>query len=141
MTINPLLAPISSLLDYASIRPEHIESAIPSLIEEARAAVEKVAADTGPATWQSVVEPLEDASERLWRAWSVAGHLNGVLNTPEIRNAYNACLPAITAYSTWVGLHKGLYAQYRRLKESGEFNTLPPERQRIVELALRDFRL
>ncbi|HLT99489.1 MAG TPA: M3 family metallopeptidase [Burkholderiaceae bacterium] len=141
MTTNPLLAPISSLLDYAAVRPEHIESAIPALIEEARAAVEKVATDTGPATWQSVIEPLEDASERLWRAWSVAGHLNGVLNTPEIRNAYNACLPAITAYSTWVGLHKGLYAQYRRLHESQEFATLPPARQRIVELALRDFRL
>ncbi len=141
MITNPLLAPIHSLLDYAAVRPDHIESAIPALIEEARAAVEKVAANSGPVTWQTVVEPLEDASERLWRAWSVAGHLNGVLNTPEIRNAYNACLPAVTAYSTWVGLHRGLYGQYLRLRESEAFEALPPARQRIIELALRDFRL
>lgn len=141
MTPNPLLAPISSLLDYAAIRPEHIESAIPALIAEARTAVERVAESSEPPSWQSIVDPLEDASERLWRAWSVAGHLNGVLNTPEIRNAYNACLPAITAYSTWVGLHKGLYAQYRRLRESTVFGELSPARRRIVELALRDFRL
>lgn len=141
MSVNPLLVPISSLLDYAAIRPEHIESAIPALIAEAREAVEAVAASTEDPSWQSIVEPLEDASERLWRAWSVAGHLNGVMNTPEIRNAYNACLPAITAYSTWVGLHKGLYAQYLRLKESTAFPALSAARQRIVELALRDFRL
>lgn len=141
MSLNPLLAPIHSLLDYAAIQPEHIESAIPSLIAQAREAVEAVATSTAAPSWQSIIEPLEDASERLWRAWSVAGHLNGVMNTPEIRNAYNACLPAITAYSTWVGLHKGLYAQYRRLKESPVFATLPAARQRIVDLALRDFRL
>lgn len=141
MSVNPLLAPIDSLLDYAAIRPEHIESAIPALIAEARAAVELVAACTEEPSWQNIVEPLDEASERLWRAWSVAGHLNGVMNTPEIRNAYNACLPAITAYSTWVGLHQGLYGQYRRLKESPVFGKLPLARQRIVELALRDFRL
>lgn len=141
MSLNPLLAPISSLLDYAAIRPEHIESAIPTLIEEARNAVERAADPALPATWDAIIEPLEDASERLWRAWSVAGHLNGVVNTPEIRNAYNACLPAITAYSTWVGLHRGLYAQYQRLSEASVFKTLTPARRRIVELALRDFRL
>ena len=141
MSVNPLLAPIDSLLNYAAIQPEHIEAAIPALIADAREAVEAVAASTEPPTWQSIVEPLEDASERLWRAWSVAGHLNGVMNTPDIRNAYNACLPAITAYSTWVGLHQGLYAQYKRLKTSAGFAELSSARQRIVDLALRDFRL
>ena len=141
MSVNPLLAPINSLLDYAAIQPEHIEAAIPALIADAREAVEVVAACQDAPSWQNIIEPLEDASERLWRAWSVAGHLNGVMNTPEIRNAYNACLPEITAYSTWVGLHKGLYAQYLRLKESSEYGGLTSARQRIVDLALRDFRL
>ena len=141
MSLNPLLAPISSLLDYAAIRPEHIESAIPALIEDARQAVERAADPALPLSWNAIIEPLEDASERLWRAWSAAGHLNSVVNTPEIRNAYNACLPAITAYSTWVGLHRGLYAQYRRLRDSSAYAELSASRRRIVELALRDFRL
>lgn len=141
MSENPLLAPISSLIDYASVRPEHIEAAIPELIAEAREAVERVATTQLPATWESIVDPLEDASERLWRAWSVAGHLNAVINTPALRDAYNACLPEITAYSTWVGLHKGLYTQYRRLKQSKAFTQLTAARQRIVDMALRDFRL
>lgn len=141
MSLNPLLAPISSLLDYAAIRPEHIESAIPELIAEARLAVDRASNPSLPLSWDAIIEPLEDVSERLWRAWSVAGHLNSVVNTPELRAAYNACLPEITAYSTWVGLHQGLYAQYRRLHDSPVYAQLNAPRRRIIDLALRDFRL
>lgn len=141
MTQNPLLAPISTLIDYSSVKPEHIEPAIAHLIAETRTAVD-CAADPGlPATWTAIVEPLEDASEKLWRAWSVAGHLNAVVNTPELRAAYNQCLPLVTEFSTWVGLHTGLYEQYKRLQASEGFAQLPAVRQRIVDLALRDFRL
>src|SRR3546814_14777049 len=84
---NPLLSPISSLIDYSAVRPDHIEPAITALIDDARKAVDR-SADAGlPASWETVVEPLEDASETLWRAWSVAGHLNAVVNTPELRTA------------------------------------------------------
>ncbi|HWL27337.1 MAG TPA: M3 family metallopeptidase [Burkholderiaceae bacterium] len=141
MTQNPLLVPLLSLIDYASITPEHIEPAISTLIGEARQAVEQAAAWDGPATWEAIVEPMEEASERLWRAWSVAGHLNAVVNTPELRAAYNQCLPLVTEFSTWVGLHAGLYGQYKRLKASTAFSALSGVRQRIIDLALRDFRL
>lgn len=141
MTQNPLLVPLLSLIDYASITPEHIEPAITTLIDQARQSIEQSAGCTGPATWETIIEPMEDTSERLWRAWSVAGHLNAVVNTPELRAAYNQCLPLVTEFSTWVGLHTGLYGQYKRLKESAAFAQLSPVRQRIIDLALRDFRL
>jgi len=141
MTQNPLLAPIDSFIDYAAIEPVHIEPAIDTLIDQARAAVEHAADPALPATWDAIVDPLDDGTEPLWRAWSVAGHLNAVVDTPPLREAYNKCLPKVTEFSTWIGLHKGLYAQYKRLHESSEFTRLPPVRQRIVELALRDFRL
>ena len=141
MMSNPLLAPISSLLDYSGIKPEHIEPAMTALIEEARRAVERSADPGLPATWEAVMEPLEDSSEKLWRAWSAAGHLNAVVNTPELRAAYNQCLPLVTEFSTWVGLHTGLYAQYQRLKQSPGYERLTPVRRRVLDLALRDFRL
>jgi oligopeptidase A len=141
MNQNPLLVPLTSLIDYAGITPGHIEPAITTLIAQARQSVEQTAGSEGPATWETVIEPMEDASERLWRAWSVAGHLNAVVNTPELRAAYNECLPLVTEFSTWVGLHTGLYEQYKRLKASAAFSQLTPVRQRIIDLALRDFRL
>ncbi|MVW80612.1 M3 family metallopeptidase [Bordetella sp. 02P26C-1] len=141
MTQNPLLAPVSDLIDYAAVQPAHIVPAIETLLEGAREAVDAAADESLPATWEAVVQPLDTASERLWRAWSVAGHLNAVVNTPELREAYNAALPLVTEFSTWVGLHEGLYKQYQRLHAAADFAQWDPVRRRVIELALRDFRL
>lgn len=141
MSQNPLTVPMTQLIDYAAVAPAHIEPAITALIEVARRAVLHASDSALPATWDAIIEPLQDASETLWRAWSVAGHLNAVVNTPELRTAYNDCLPLITEFSTWVGLHEGLFNQYQRLKASNEYSQLTPVRQRIIDLALRDFRL
>src|SRR5690606_246476 len=141
MTQNPLLVPIDALIDYAAIQPSDIEPAITALIEKARAAVDRAADPALPPSWEAIVDPLDDDAEPLWRAWSVAGHLNAVVDTPALREAYNRCLPKVTEFSTWIGLHKGLYAQYKRLREDPAFASWPATRQRIVELALRDFRL
>jgi Zn-dependent oligopeptidases len=138
---NPLLAPLAELIDYAAVRPAHIEPAIEALLADARSAVERAADPALPPTWEDVVQPLDIACEKLWRAWSVAGHLNAVVNTPELRQAYNAMLPKVTEFSTWVGLHEGLYRQYQRLQQAPDYAAWPAVRRRIVELALRDFRL
>ena len=141
MPQNPLLAPVSGLIDYAAVRPAHIVPAIQELLSIARQAVEAAADPALPAEWDTVVQPLDTATEQLWRAWSVAGHLNAVVNTPELREAYNAALPLVTEFSTWVGLHEGLYRQYQRLQATPGFDGWDPVRRRVVELALRDFRL
>ncbi|CAB3898634.1 M3 family metallopeptidase [Achromobacter mucicolens] len=141
MTQNPLLAPVSELVDYAAVKPAHIVPAVEELLGIARKAVDQAADPALAPTWEAVVEPLDTASERLWRAWSVAGHLNAVVNTPELREAYNAALPLVTEFSTWVGLHEGLYKQYQRLAAAPDFASWTPVRRRIVEMGLRDFRL
>ncbi|WP_312432418.1 M3 family metallopeptidase [Achromobacter sp.] len=141
MTQNPLLAPVSELVDYAAVKPAHIVPAVEELLGIARKAADQAADPALAPTWEAVAEPLDTASERLWRAWSVAGHLNAVVNTPELREAYNAALPLVTEFSTWVGLHEGLYKQYQRLAASPDFASWTPVRRRIVEMALRDFRL
>lgn len=139
--MNPLLVPIDSLIDYKAVKPEHIQPAIESMLEKARAAV-NAAADPGlPATWEAVVTPLDDATEPLWRAWSAVGHLKSVMNTPALREAFNAMLGPVTEYATWVGLHEGLFKQYLRLLASDGFAQWPQVRRRVIELAVRDFRL
>jgi oligopeptidase A len=139
--MNPLLVSMDVLIDYAAIKPEHITPAIEQLLGVAREAVTAAANPALEASWDAIVTPLDDASEPLWRAWSVAGHLNSVVNTPELRDVYNAMLGQITEFSTWVGLHVGLYAQYQRLHLSPDFKDGSPARKRVIELALRDFKL
>jgi len=128
---------MTALLNYAVMTPAHVQPAITQLLQDARAVVARTVASECAATWEAIIEPMETTVARLWRAWSAVGHLNAVLNTPELRAAYNDCLPHVTEFSTWVGMHGGLYAQYQRLQKTA----LSPQRQRIVELALRDMRL
>jgi len=137
---NPLFTE-RDLQAFDAIRPEHIAPAINELIARTRAAVERAADPALPPTWDNIVDELDDASERLSRAWSAAGHLNSVVNTPELREAYNESLPAVSEFWTWVGLHEGLYLQYKRLADSAEYAAMSPTRKRIVDLALRGFRL
>ncbi len=139
--MNPLLVSMNALIDYAAIKPEHITPAIEQLLATAREAVTAAANPELALSWDAIITPLDDASEPLWRAWSVVGHLNSVVNTPELRDVYNAMLGQITEFSTWVGLHVGLYTQYQRLHQCPDFKNWSPARKRVIELALRDFKL
>src|SRR5579862_4649102 len=135
---NPLLES-QPLPQFPSIRPEHVEPAIRTLLEENRARIAELTALPEP-TFASLVEPLEDMHHRLSRVWSPVSHLNAVLNTPELRAAYNACLPLLSAYQTDLAQSEPLYRAYQRIAER-EGADLEPTQRAVLEHALRDFRL
>jgi len=135
---NPLLE-FSALPRYADVRPAHVAPAVDLLLAEARAAVAR--AEQAAPAWETFVEPLEDANERLGRAWGLVSHLHAVLDNPELRAVYNENLPKLTRFWTELGHNEVLFARYRALRDSPAFSALTPARQRIVENALRDFRL
>ena len=135
---NPLLtdAPLPS---FGEIAARHIEPAIRQLLDDNRAEIAGLLA-TGANGWDTLVVPLERMHHRLARAWSPAGHLNGVMNSDELRAAYNACLPLLTAYHTELGQNADLCAAYQAVMDA-EGDRLAPEQRKVVENALRDFRL
>ncbi len=137
---NPLLD-FSGLPRFDELRPGHVAPAIEQLLADARATLARVAAAEVPASWDAFVAPLDDANERVSRAWSQVAHLHAVLDSTELRAAYNDNLPKVTQYWTELGQHAALFEKYRALAASDEFATLAPARRRIVENALRDFRL
>ncbi|MGQ5523526.1 M3 family metallopeptidase [Chitinimonas sp. PSY-7] len=136
---NPLLD-LSGLPRFADIQPEHIAPAIDQLLEEARAAV-KAAEVVNPVNWDSFVNPLDDATEKLGRAWGQVSHLQAVVNTPALREAYNTNLPKVSQFGAEVGQNLALFAQYKKLAAGPEFASFSPARKRIIDNALRDFRL
>jgi oligopeptidase A len=137
---NPLLD-FGGLPRFGAFTPECVTPAIDRLLEQARAAVAIAEHPDTPAAWPSFVQPLEDATERLGRAWGMVGHLNGVADTPELRAVFNENLPKVTEFWTAVGQNAALFAKYKALRASPDFRSLTPAQQRIVEHALRDFRL
>jgi len=138
---------MNSLLDFSGLprfpdfKPALVTPAVEQLLAENRALIERAAAPGVPATWRDFVQPLEEANERLHRAWGMVGHLNAVMNSPELREAYNSNLPKVTQYYTDLGQHPGLYAQFKALKGGPEFEGLTRAQRKIVENELRDFRL
>ncbi|MCA3179359.1 MAG: M3 family metallopeptidase [Burkholderiales bacterium] len=137
---NPLLD-FGGLPRFAAFDPAHVAPAIDALLGQACAAVETAAQPDTPATWDDFVRPLEDATERLARAWGMVGHLNGVADTPELRAAYNETLPKVTEFWTALGQNEALFAKYTVLRASAAFERMTVPQKRIVEHALRDFRL
>jgi oligopeptidase A len=137
---NPLLD-FSGLPRFGEIRPEHVTPALDVLLADAQNAVDRALADETPATWSEVVDATERATEPLARAWGIAGHLNGVADTPELRAAYGENLPRVTEFWSSVGQNLALFEKYRAISASPEYHALSTERKKILENALRDFRL
>src|SRR2546423_7443966 len=136
--MNPLLD-FSGLPRFSEVKPEHVSPAIDALLAEARGATD--AATQAPPNWNEFVAPLEDANERLGRAWGQVAHLHAVMDSPQLREAYNANLPKLTQYWTELGQNQQLFEKYQALAASAEYMTLGSARRRIIDNALRDFRL
>ncbi|MDP2070353.1 M3 family metallopeptidase [Methylotenera sp.] len=141
---NPLLH-FSGLPKFEEIKAEHVSPAIDCLLAEARATIEALAQSdsqsNGEVTWDNFAAKLEDMEEKLSRAWSQVGHMNGVVNSPELREAYNENLSKLTDFYADLGQDERLYAKFRTLRASPEFNTFTASQKKIVENELRDFRL
>ena len=138
--MNPLLD-FSGLPRFGAINVSHVQPAIETLIAENRALVERLVASDAAPTWDNFVLPLDDANERLSRAWGQVGHLNAVVNTPELRAAYNSVLPAVTQYFSGLGQDERLFRAYKAIRASAQFASLDAAQKQTLENELRDFRL
>ncbi len=137
---NPLLD-FTDHPRFDAIRPEHVTPAIALLLDEGRKMIAQLEASQAAPTWDSFVEPLENVTEKLGRAWSVVGHLNSVVNTPELRAVYNENQPLVTDFWTELGQNEALFARYKALQQAPEYAHLTPARKRIIDNAVRDFKL
>lgn len=137
---NPLLD-FSGLPHFEEINIGHITPAIETLLSENKVIIDKIRHDSQSPTWQTFVQPMVDANERLSRAWGQISHLNAVMNTPELREMYNKNLPLITQFYAELSQDEQLFGKFKQLRASNEFDLLSPARKKIVENELRDFRL
>lgn len=137
---NPLLTD-SELPLFSEIRPEHVEPAIDQLLQNARKTVADCLSAASDFSWQNLIEPIENAEDRLGKAWSPASHLNSVVDSEALRDAYNACLPKLSDYSTEMGQNEALFRAYRAIADSPDYGKLDRAQRKVIANALQDFRL
>ncbi|HKJ53792.1 MAG TPA: M3 family metallopeptidase [Gammaproteobacteria bacterium] len=136
---NPLLEP-GALPAFSKISPPIIKPAIEQLIAQNRETISTLTA-LKRHDWNTLIKPLELMNDRLDKAWSPVRHLNSVKSSPELREAYNACLPLLSEYSTEISQNRALYRAYREIEASDEFAAFDPARRKTITDALRHFRL
>jgi len=138
--MNPLLD-FSSLPRFAEFKLEHVTPALDQLLTENRELIARQEADERQPSWDNFVAPLDDANERLRRAWGQVAHLNAVNNSPALRETYNANLGRISQYFTELSQSEALFRKYKALRASADFSAFKQAQRKVIDNELRDFRL
>ncbi len=137
---NPLLQS-TALPQFSKIQPEHLVPAIEHLISAYHGQVEGLLTSNTTYTWNNLIHPLEELAEKLDRAWSPVSHMNAVVNSDALREVYNACLPKLSNLATEMGQNEALFQAYQQIAGGREYKKLDPARKKVIDNALRDFRL
>jgi oligopeptidase A len=140
MMNNPVLNR-QSLPLFDQIKPDHISPAIESILKEANTLIESLKKKSATASWENFVEPIEIISEKISRAWGQIEHLNAVVNSDNLRKAYNDNLIKLTEFYTNLSQDESLYNKYQSLKDSEAFKSLTSSQKRIIDNVLREFKL
>ncbi len=137
---NPLLE-MNGLPPFSLIKPEHVEAAIDEMLARTRSALDVLLESQKELDYESLIVPIMRLWEDLSRVWSPVKHLNSVMNSDELRKAYNACVPKITEFYTEVGQNPVLYGHYKKIADAASFADLDPVQQQVVTKEVRDFHL
>ncbi len=140
MTIaNPLLT-LAPPLAFDQVAPEQIGPAIEALISQARARIDAIAACPEPRTWANTMGAFDTCTDPLDLAVSIIHHLQAVVSTPELRQAWNDVQPAISAFASSIVLHAGLWQAFNAYAATSEAQALPGIRARYLHKTIEEFR-
>ena len=138
-TSNPLLAG-QGLPAFDQIQPGLIVPGMTQLLQELARELTDLEAQIAP-TWEKLVEPLTRIEERLSWSWGIIGHLMGVKNSPELRQAYETVQPQVVEFISRLSQSKPIYEAFSSLRQGESWGQLDEAQQRIVEASLRDAQL
>jgi len=141
MTNSSQRLSVQVLPKFSQLKPEHIRSIIEQAISNCKKTLTQVLINNQRFTWQNLVMPLDESDDILTKLWSPVSHMNSVVNSDTLRQAYEECLPLLSEYSTFVGQNQALFEAYQQLSQSDEYPTLSIAQQKVVDNALRDFTL
>ncbi|WP_216920935.1 M3 family metallopeptidase [Synechococcus sp. CCAP 1479/9] len=141
----PALLAGEGLPRFEAITPDQVVAHIPALLGTLQAELDRLEADLAAAAgagrtlaWAEVMDPLHRLGERLRWSWGVVSHLNGVCNSPELREAHASQQAAVVAFGNRAGQSRVLFEALRSLQAQGG---LDPTQERILTAEIRDMEL
>ena len=138
--LNNALIESGQLPAFNKIQPAEIKPEIERIINHNRLEIKRLA-QQNQHNWDNLIKPLSLLNDQLDKTWSPIRHLNSVKSSPELRDAYNGCLPLLSEYATEVSQNRDLYQGYLHIADSDEFSSFSEAQQKAVTDALLHFRL
>jgi len=129
------------LPNFSAIQIAQLPTQLKALLADCRRRIADLVNQQPPFHWDNLMAPLEEVDDRIDKFWSPVSHLNSVMNSDELRAAYDVCQPLLTAYHSEMGQHRPLYEAVSSLADSPDFATFSPARQQAIRHLVRDFRL
>ena len=136
---NPLLT-LEFRIPFDGIRAADVEPAAAELLRDARARLEAIAAQPGERTFENTMRALDHLTEPLDCAMGVVRHLESVATYPELRSAFNAVQPEVSAFYSSIPLQEGLWKGIKAYAATPEGAGLAGERRRYLGKTVDDFR-
>ena len=129
--------PTVSLPQFTHIDIDTFVDRLDALLNTNLQQIKKLLAQHSNFNWNNLMRPMEDMDDALERFWSPLGHLHAVVNSPALRDCYQACLPKLSAYEAAIGHNQALYDAIKSLDK----NALDKTQRKIIDDTLRDFKL
>ena len=142
MTSNSPLLAGSGLPAFQTINADQVSKDIPQLLSRLEAKLQALEQDLssaidadGPLHWSQVMGPLQQIGESLRWSWGVVSHLNGVCNSPELREAHAAQQPEVVRLGNRLGQSRVIYQALCLLRDKPA-ESLNPAQQRVLSAEL-----
>jgi len=137
--VNPLLQ-IRFQIPFDQIRAEHVEPAVTELLRDAHEKLDRITSETAPRSFANTMDALDDLTVHLDYAMGITRHLEAVSTTPELRAAYNAVQPEVSAFYSSLPLNEALWKTVQSYAATAEAGKLSGARQRFLEKTIDNFR-
>ena len=131
--MNPLLE-ISFRVPFDQIQAAQVEPAIDALLADAARRLDETIASPEP------LHALDTMTERLEYAMNVVRHLESVATTPELRAAFNAVQPKVSAFYSSLPLNEGLWNAIQRYASTAEARSLTGAMKRYLAKTIDSFK-
>ncbi|MDR3740753.1 MAG: hypothetical protein P4L40_17195 [Terracidiphilus sp.] len=137
--VNPLFK-ISTPIPFGEVQAEHVRPAIRRLVDEAQLRIEAIASCQEPRTYANTLGALDSVTEELDYASSVIQHLENVVSTPELRQAWNEAQPLVSEFYSRIPLLAGLWTALKEYEATPEARALNGVRGRFLKKTIDSFR-
>ena len=126
-----------ALPNFTNINIDTFPIKLDALLQSHLSQIDILLQNKSPATWNNLMQPLDDMDDALERFWSPLSHLHSVMNSPELRDCYEACLSKLSAYESAIAHNQALYQAIQSIDKT----TLDATQRKIIDDTLRDFQL